>query len=465
MKKLFSKKMIPVLLTLIMIFALTACAANGNGGDAPADPPAVVDTDTDDGNDVEEPADDVEEPVVEEDPADEVAIDEGGDEALPTGGFVQGVTDTTIYIGNSVAVSGALAPVGVPFKAGMDAYILMVNEGGGIGGRQIVYVHQDDGFDPAQGLAILDGLINDDQVFAIVGHFGTPVIGATFQEIIDTRIPTVYFSAGTGLVYNENATDGDGRNTFPVQPVFPMEGRVFAAWAAGTFGAERIGVIFTNDDAGTDLLAGIEQEAATIGGLEVISEQVAPGQDDVTAAVASILAADVDIIVIAAIQGTFPNIARGLAAQGNTLPALTSYVNVDATMVALVADEVGTQFDIFGSAWVDMTTDALALYAEWVAQVSDEDFTANAFGIAGWVAMSFFVEGLNRVGYDELTWESFIEAMESAPVANPFGSAVDFSNGSRVGTQDLSLWRMDADDAAGWVQYLPFMSMSEILGN
>ena len=366
-------------------------------------------------------------------------------------------------MGNSVAVSGPLAPVGVPFQAGMMAYFLMVNEGGGINGRTIEYIHQDDGFDPVNALAILEGLINDDQVFAIVGHFGTPVIGATLPMIIDAGIPAVYFAAGTGVVYNENALPGEGDNIFPVQPVFPMEGRIMAAWASGVFDATRVGVIFTNDDAGMDLIGGIEQEAAVIGGLEIISAQVAPGSEDVSAAVTTIMAADVDVVIIASIQGTFPQIARELANQGSTLPAMTSYVNVDRTMVDLVAADIGAQYPLFGSSWVDMGVPEITEYQYWVAQVSGEDFSTNAFAITGWIAAHFFVEGLNRVGADELTWESYIAAMESAPIRNPFGGYIDFANGQRVGTQEMALYLMAPEVPAGWAPHISMMSMDDIL--
>ncbi|MCL1996925.1 MAG: ABC transporter substrate-binding protein [Defluviitaleaceae bacterium] len=376
---------------------------------------------------------------------------------------VQGVTDTTVRVGNSVAVSGPLAPVGVPFQAGMNAYFLMVNEGGGINGRTIEYIHQDDGFDPVNAIAILEGLINDDQVFAIVGHFGTPVIGATLPMIIDAGIPAVYFAAGTGVVYMEQALPGQGDNIFPVQPVFPMEGRIMAAWASGVFNANRLGVIFTNDDAGIDLIGGIEQEAAVIGGMEIISAQVAPGSEDVSAAVTTVLAGDVDMVVIASIQGTFPQIARELANQGSTVPALTSYVNVDGTMVDLVAADIGGQYQLFGTAWVDLDVPEILDYQYWVARVSSEDFSANAFAITGWIAAHFFVEGLRRVGTDDLNWESYIVAMESAPIRNPFGGYIDFSNGQRVGTQEMSLALMDGTASGGWVPYIGIMTMQEIL--
>ena len=430
-----------------LIFVLVACGPDDSAGSD--NDVAVTDDDTGEDNDVE---------VVDTDDA--------------ATGFVQGVTDTHIYFANSAAVSGALAPVGVPFQAGMQAYIEMINSQGGVHGRELVYLHTDDGFDPAQGVAALEGFIHDDEVFAIVGHFGTPVIGATFPTLVEEGIPTVYFAAGIGVVYNENATDGNGRNTFPVQPVFPMEGRIFAAWAAGEFEADTMSLIHTNDDAGEDFYQGVRQELETINGLreaegldpiELVTAQVDPGAEDVTAPVATILAENPDVIIAGSIQGTLPQILRGLAAQGNTVPVITSYVNADVTITGLVAEDIDGAFEVYASSWVDMVTSDMEAYREWITQVTDEDLSHNSFAMTGWIAMHFFVEGLERTGAD-LTWNGFIEAMESAPIQNPFGPAIDFSNGNRVGTQDLALVRMNADEEAGWEAFLPFMSIEEILG-
>ena len=95
----------------------------------------------------------------------------------------QGVTDTTIRVGNTAPVSGALAGVGGPFVAGMEAYFAIVNEAGGVNGRIIEFVHHDDGFDAPTGMAMTEQLIHDDRVFALVGHFGTPTISATLPMI------------------------------------------------------------------------------------------------------------------------------------------------------------------------------------------------------------------------------------------------------------------------------------------
>lgn len=374
----------------------------------------------------------------------------------------QGVTKESVKVGNSIATSGPLAPVGVPFKAGIEAYFMMVNEAGGVNGRTIEYVHTDDEFNPEKGKAAIDKLINDEKIFALVGHFGTPIVGATLNDIKETGIPAVYFATGTGILYNEKA-EGADRVAFPVQPVYPMEGRIMTAWAVGEFDAAKIGVIYTNDDAGKDLLGGVKNEAEKIGGVEVFAEQVPPNAEDVSAAVTKLKNEDVDLVVIAAIQGTFPQIAKEMAKQGLNKTVLTTYVNGDQRMTAAVKDAVNGQFDIYADAWVDMTRPEMKEYREWVAKASNEDLSSNAYAMTGWIAAHFFVEGLKRVDGD-LTWESYMTAMESAPIQNPFGGSIDFSNGQRLGTQEMALSRMNPDAEAGWEPYIGFKSIPEMLG-
>ena len=373
----------------------------------------------------------------------------------------QGVTDTNIKVANSIATSGAFAPVGVPFKAGIEAYFKMVNDGGGIDGRKIEYIHQDDEFNPEKGKAVLDKFINDDKVFAIVGHFGTPVVGATLEDLKESGIPSVYFATGTGILYNENATEGNGRNLYPVQPVYPMEGRILLARAVGDLEASKVGVIYTNDDAGKDLVKGIEQEAKTQN-IEVITEQVAPGAEDVSAAVTKINNVDVDAVIIAGIQGTFPQIAKELAKQGNTKPALTTYVNADIAMTNAIKDSVGTKFDVYADAWVDVSKPDFANFQKWVKEISKEDYSFNAYAMTGWMAASFFVQGLERVEGD-LTWETYMTALESKPVENPLGGVIDFSNGQRLGTQEMSLVKMNPDSEIGWDEFKPIQGINEII--
>ncbi|UUX34979.1 ABC transporter substrate-binding protein [Fundicoccus culcitae] len=371
----------------------------------------------------------------------------------------QGFDDTSIKVGNSAAISGAYAPVGDPFNNGIMAYFDMVNTEGGVDGREIQFVHIDDEFDPAKGKAALQTLVEDEEIFALVGHFGTPVVAATINDIKAYGIPAVYFATGIGQLY-ANPAEGADRVIMPVQPIYITEGEMMVSRAVGNFDATKIGIIYTTDDAGNDMLAGATQKAEELG-IELVAEQVAAGATDVSAAVTSVLQEDVDFIIGAAIQQTFPTIVKALAAQGNTSDVITTYVNVDASIASQVWGDIEGNFEVYGNGWVDLTSEEaqtnLALMNEWIV----DDYDNNVYAMTGWIAAHFFTEGLRRMEGQELTWDGYIDAMESEPVKNPFGGVIDFSNGQRLGTQEMNLSRISGETT--WEEIEPLRSSADIL--
>jgi len=387
----------------------------------------------------------------------------------------QGVTDSTVLVGNSAATSGGLAFVGLPFVAGIEAYFAMVNADGGVNGRRIEFIHYDDQFNGATGLTYAERLVEDDEIFAFVGHFGTPIIGATETYLEGIGIPRVYYATGVGTLYNAEAT-GNERASFPVQPLYPAEGQVMVARAVGDFNATKIGVIYSNDDSGTSMLQGIEIEAA-VQGVELVTVEVEYASADLSAAAITIVQADVDFIIIAANQASAATAIKALEVAGSTVDCITSYVNASPSFGALIKDTLDS-FDVYAGAWVDFFeadgTTPTAEYDLFVAEMStfNNDYVASVYAMTGWIAASFFVEGLERVGTDELTWETFIDAMESAPIQNPFGGFIDYANGARVGTQSMALTQLTIIPAAGetpegylWNVTQPIESIDTILGN
>ena len=421
------KRLFPLFIALAMILSLAAC---GGSTTEPSAAPSADATVT--------PA-----PVV----------DDG----------TQGITDTEITIANTAATSGAYAPVGVPFLAGIQAYLDMVNADGGIDGRKITFIHKDDEFDPVKGKAYLQEMVEDEKVFAIVGDFGTPVVAATVDDLKSYGIPVVYFATGIGQLYSEKATTNDeGYNLFPVQPIYVTEGKIMVARGVGTFDAKKIGIIYTSDDAGKDMLSGVEAQCKAQN-IEYVAEQVAAGAADVSAAVTSLKSANVDFVVVAAIQATMPTIVKEMAAQGMTVPAITTYVNVSPKISEQIATDITGKFDVYGDGWVSYEDDRaanLADFQKWVAA----DYKDNVYAQTGWIAASFFCEGLKRVADsgETLTWTSYMKAMESAPIQNPFGGSIDYSNGQRLGTQEMNMSKVTADGK--WELVDGLSSIDKLLG-
>src|SRR3954462_1246536 len=73
-----------------------------------------------------------------------------------------GVTDKEIKIGAWMPLSGPIAVVGVPQRAGFDAYIRMINDRGGVNGRKIEWVVEDNAYNPQRTVAAARKLVTRD---------------------------------------------------------------------------------------------------------------------------------------------------------------------------------------------------------------------------------------------------------------------------------------------------------------
>lgn len=424
------KRLIAILACTAMIFALFATGCGDKGAGSGSTPNASTGSSQTDG-------------------------DTGGDTGAAT---VQGVTDTTIYVGNTAATTGSFATVGVPFNAGLEAALKEYNDAGGFDGKKVELVHYDDGFDAAQGLTYTKTLVETDKVFALVGHFGTNTVGATLDYIKSTGIPMVYAATGISDLYQEGATGNDAC-CFPVQPIYNTEGRVLLARALAStedgvgLGGTKIGVISTTDDAGEGMLAGIKRQAEE-GSFDIVYQEVNADATDYSAAINVLKNAGCDVVIAAMNQTPLGKTMDAMRDANFNAKVITSYVSASAaTLGDMVArGSVTAERPIYATAWLDTgTEEGMADYmafAEvmkaWEAEnnVAEADtYVLNSYAMAGYLAGKIFVDGLTHLqemGLD-LTWENYIAALEDAPVDLPMGGTLDFSGGNRVGIADLAL--------------------------
>ena len=372
---------------------------------------------------------------------------------------VQGVTETEILVGNTAAVTGAFASVGVPFNLGLNAALKVYNDAGGFDGKTVRLVSYDDGFNAEQGLTYTKKLVEEDKIFALVGHFGTPTVGATLDYIkTESGIPMVYAATGVSGLYNEKAS-GYERAVMSVQPIYNTEGRILFARAVAAaddnvgLAGRKIGVISTTDEAGEGILAGIKRQAKEVKGVSV--KYVTTAADSGTNhadAVNALKTAGCDVIIVAANQAPFGEIMNYMKDGGvDNVKVITSYVSAnDAFLATLAATGAITETrQVYTTAWLDIndstnfyTPDATnpigsylwagykilaatlgvpTLYDAGVPGFSDEYWTAaeaitaydlsingltsetafansyNSYALAGYIAGTMFTEGLARV--------------------------------------------------------------------
>lgn len=369
--------------------------------------------------------------------------------------YVQGITDTTIVVGNTATISGDYAFIGKPFNAGIEAVFKAVNDAGGIDGRMITLVNRDDGFNGATGLVNTEALVEEDKVFALVGHFGTPTVGATISYIQETGVPMVYAATGINALYFAETPENP---VMAVQPIYLTDGRIMAARAfqEAVYGAgqnellpatAKIGVLYTNDDVGNSIKAGIEIEAEELNRANYMT-YLAVNAETVGSAVNYLKGTGVSVVILAMNQGPFAYTLSAMHNAALNVPVFTSYVNADVTAVNHA--EFNAARPIYTNAWVDIYSEKGALDVQTFvatianANLSDADklaYYGNSFAIAGYIAATVFVEGLKRVeaNDEDLTWASYIAAMEEGPIDIPMGGTVDFSDGKRWGIAAMSM--------------------------
>lgn len=380
----------------------------------------------------------------------------------------QGITDTTVLIGNTAATSGAFAGVGVPFNAGLKARLSVYNAGGGLGGRTVELKHYDDEFDATKGLNATKKLVDDDKVFALVGHFGTNTVGATVDYIMETGVPMVYAATGINDLYFENSV---GNPVMAVQPIYKTEGRVMVARALvekEQFGeVKKVALVSTSDDAGRAIMLGVDQQIAE---MKVAKKNITrlvldPASADYNAQATQLKNAGVDVIIAAMNQAPFTKLLGALKDREVEVPVYTSYVS--ASIAAVPNGFTTAKRRIFANAWVDLYTTAgqaglgqfiLDVTAATLGGAISAEESASALGagiaysLAGYLAGDLFVKGLDRLDLTKpLDWFSFIDGMESAPFDIPMASRIDFGSGQRIGLDSLLLLERDEADASGWV--------------
>ena len=408
----------------------------------------------------------------------------------------------TVKIGSVMCETGAVAGVGVPYSQFYKLFVKYINEvWGGVAkgadgvGYYLDHTSYDDGTDGAQGFIYMQKLIDDDQVFALVGNLGTWNIASSQEYIVESGTPSVYWGTGSALQYYLPA-EGNERFTFPVQPIYITEGRIMLMRAlnmpdiadSGVEEVKKIGVIFSADDSGTQIESGaklqydlLDQAALPEVVYVKVNTQVA---DEMTAQVAQLEGCDV--VIIGGLQAYFNPIYTAMQANPATrgIPTIASYVNVARTNIPVdVASQPDTG-DIYGGAWVVIDPEAqteqqaeeIAEFLEvlaWGAEkgyISAEDqaaYSGSPYSMSSYIALKVFMEGMKRLADQEITREAFLNAMESERINVPISGGVDYANGQRIGLDGMAFAKfnkesVDAFDAFFTVDGMK--SIGELLG-
>jgi ABC-type branched-subunit amino acid transport system substrate-binding protein len=102
-----------------------------------------------------------------------------------------GVTKDAILLGQSVALTGGAAELGIQMRNGLKTYFDYVNERGGVNGRKLELITLDDGYEPARTVPNTKKLIDEHKVFALIGYVGTPTSVPVVPLFTEAKLPFI----------------------------------------------------------------------------------------------------------------------------------------------------------------------------------------------------------------------------------------------------------------------------------
>ncbi len=366
-----------------------------------------------------------------------------------------GASDTAIKIGQTMPYSGPASAYGAIGKA-EAAYFAMINDKGGVNGRQIEFTSLDDGYSPPKAVEQARRLVEQDQVLLLFGPLGTPSNTAIQKYMNARKVPQLFVATGA-------AKWNDPKHfhwTMGWQPSYFTEGKIYAQHILEKKPGAKIAILYQNDDFGLDYVHGIKEG---LGGkaTSMIVKEVSYEVSDPTV--------DSQIVTL---QGsgadTFMNIATPKFAAQAMRKAydigwkpLQYVTNVSASIGAvLVPAGLEKAVGVISSAYLMDSLDpewgktqALKDWTEWMKKYNPDGDLKDANNIFGYACAQTMVQVLQQAG-DNLTRENI---MKQAASLKDFTPTVIIP-GIRINTSATDYAPIEAEqlvrfDGTSWVRF------------
>jgi branched-chain amino acid transport system substrate-binding protein len=341
-----------------------------------------------------------------------------------------GVTDTTILVGQTVGVTGTVAGPVKEMNEGAMAYIHQVNKQGGVHGRQIVIKVLDDKFDPALTLANAETLIKKEHVFALFQGRGTPHTQAILPLLEQHNVPLLAPSTGAAVFHKPV-----NRLLFNIRAKYQDE-VAKAIEHFTTIGIQRISLLHVDDAFGQDGLEGFKKamEARKLQPVSITA--YARVNPDYKAAAAEVIKADPTALVIVSSAKNTAEVIKAIRAQGSQMQIMTMSNNSSQAFV----DDLGAASS---GVIVSQITPAPHLLStplgqEFARAVKESKTTISYAAMEGFVNAKVLVEALRRAG-PKLTRAGFVKALESMQRVDFGGLMVTYGANDHTGSEFVEL--------------------------
>ncbi|NRF71341.1 ABC transporter substrate-binding protein [Aquincola sp. S2] len=343
-----------------------------------------------------------------------------------------GVSKNEIVLGTILDQSGPLASNGKQFRMGLQLRVDEANEMGGVHGRKIKLLVEDDNYDPKKSVLATQKLIGQGNgIFAVIGRMGTAMNNASmpvqFEKNVINFLP---YAAARSM------SEPPHPLKWANQPSQYDQARVAAPRLMKQNNLSKACILYQDDDFGAEVLQGAEAGLKTIGKEFVEKTSYKRGATDFSTQVAKMKSAGCELVVLGTIvRETVGAIVEARKAGFNPLFVGSSAV-YNEQVIKLGGKPVEGLYAAMTAAhpYLDAAEQPVRSWARKYQTKYNEDPTVNS--ASGWGAMDAFLKVAFKVG-PNLTTDAFVKTMETMTFPpDMFGMAeLTFSPTKHLGNQ------------------------------
>ena len=358
-------------------------------------------------------------------------------------GNVRGVTETSIKIGLAVGITGPAADVAVPVAEGVKNYTRYINDKGGIHGRKVKLIVEDDRFSVPSGVASFKKLVFKDGVFAMMGPLTTATIKALFGQVEKHKIPNVMYLPQPSMV------NPIKRHIFVTGEFYDDDMGVIFDYIMNDLKPRdmKLGFVTLDTDSGKETLESVNKWAQFFNYKRPIQKEIIPlAAMDAVSQVMSIKRGRVTHILLHHLVGGGSLLLKDLRKFGIKTPVFGTLLTCSEDTVKLAGDASRNYIGANGmSSWYDDAPGMKKLRDITLKyNPGTEKLWRPKYFTAGWVMMMLHHEGMIKAGRD-LTPESCVRGLESIKDFDTQGlcGLITYSPTDHKGISSCRLFRPD----------------------
>jgi branched-chain amino acid transport system substrate-binding protein len=362
----------------------------------------------------------------------------------------QGVTKDEIVIGTIQDLSGPIAGFGKQARNGMLLRVDEINEQGGINGRKLRLVVEDSAYDPKKAVLAAQKLVNQDKIFAMVGHIGTAQNMAAMPVQFEKNVVNFFPLSGAREMF-----DPVHKLKFAFSPTYYDQVRLTLPKLVKEKGAKKVCTIYQDDEFGLEVQRGAEAALKSMNMELTEKTSFKRGATDFSSQVAKLKASGCELVVL----GTIIRETIGTIGEARKTGYNPTFMGTTASYTELIHRLGGKAMDGFYSTMVsqlpytDEQSQAISHWANKYKTKFGDD--PGEFSMYGYEIIDAFIAGARKSG-TQLSTDNFVKAMENITIPTDiFGSPeLKFTSTQRLGNTQTRLsqiqngrWKVVSDFA------------------